>query len=158
MEYARTKSKNKGHTMKINRFQLMNDLSSLAFNTVRSAEYDYVKRRLLDCLLYDTIDKIHQRALELIERLFNNDRYFIVSKKLVFVLINDIFLIAHNNSKTIETTQQIKREFDIKQQQKQQEQLHRQQEESKYQNIRHIRLNKEQNSLLGSIGLGDFTS
>lgn len=144
--------------MKINRFQLMNDLSSLAFNTVRSAEYDYVKRRLLDCLLYDTIDKIHQRALELIERLFNNDRYFIVSKKLVFVLINDIFLIAHNNSKTIETTQQIKREFDIKQQQKQQEQLHRQQEESKYQNIRHIRLNKEQNSLLGSIGLGDFTS
>lgn len=80
------------------------------------------------------------------------------AKKLMFDLINDIFLTAHNNSKTIETTQQIKREFDIKRQQKQQEQLHRQQEESKYQNIRHIRLNKEQNSLLGSIGLGDFTS
>ncbi len=144
--------------MKINKFQLMNDLSSLVFNTVKSENYDYVKRYLFDCLLYDTIDKIHQRALELIERLFNNGRYFIVSEKFMFDLINDIFLTAHNNSKTIEATQQIKQHFDIKQQQKQQEQLHRKQEQSKYQNIRHIRLNKDQNSLLGSIGLGDFTS
>ena len=29
----------KGHTMKINKFQLMNDLSSLVFNTVKSAEF-----------------------------------------------------------------------------------------------------------------------
>lgn len=151
----------------MNKFQLMNDLSSLIFNITKSEYYDYVKGYLLECLSNNTIDEIHQRVLELIERLYQQEKeyrniryceYFIVSKKIIIDLVNDIFLTtAHNNSETIESIQQVKRHFDEKQQ-KQQELHQRQQEKDRrYRSYRRAVLNQDQNSILGSIGFGDYT-